>query len=204
MTRQTLLIALALTSLVGSGCDAIKEAIDGEAKAEPAKAAAPTDPTGLACANMEKLVGEPAARCAREMGTFLNGCPDLSDKALACMASAANKEALTACTKPCMNAAADDLAPPVPAEFDTPQLEAACTAMGERGGGSTPAGQEACRRDLAQEMARCPEIQNEMLACHQAAVDTEAGAQCMLTCLESQMKAEARAKNGGKKGKRGK
>ncbi|MCH9687102.1 MAG: hypothetical protein K0V04_37045, partial [Deltaproteobacteria bacterium] len=123
------------------------------------------------------------------MGAFLAQCPDRSERVLACMASAADTTALDACTKPCVMAAADEIAPPVPAQLDTPRLDAACDAIALRSGDDNKANREACRRTLAQQVGRCPDIASKVLGCHAAARNEDAMTDCMLMCVTAEIAA---------------
>ena len=181
---------LTLSISLGLGCDLLD-------REEPPAAApgSPDDPVVItACSNVERLVGEPQSRCRSEMGAFLDQCPERRTSVLVCMTAAMSAEHLDSCTKPCMMDAADEIAPPVPPERDTPELAAACVAVGEASGGGTKAGQEGCKRWLAQETAKCPAVEKEVLECYaRNAADIDASAECLLRCVEASLRAEKAA-----------
>lgn len=208
MIRRTLALALTLSSALTLGCDFVEAYFSDE----PRSGEGPVT-VAEACTRLEAVVGEPADRCVKEMGAFLDQCPDMSTAVLTCMAASGTADAMQACTAPCMSAGADQLGPPVPAHLDTPALADACRNISRMSGGSTPAGNEACRRMIAQDLSRCPDAVDEVLRCHAKATTEDQITDCMVVCMEAEIRAslaqeerpEEAAKGKGKgkgKGKR--
>lgn len=184
-------LSASLLGLLSSGCDLLESTVFGQE--DTALASADTSPEGLACANLEKQVGEPADRCRAEMGKFLKQCPEVSSEVLSCMASASSPAAIKVCTVPCLSAGADEVAPPVPPQLDTPALETACNAVGRLSDKSTPAGHEACRRMVARDIGNCPTVADKVLECYAAITQEDDITDCMMLCVEGQVRAQAEA-----------